>query len=825
MIILRKIKLVFAFFVFSLVLVAGINLLHSSVAYAYPSSCTNSSGAIIVTFCASDVPSSIRWDMYNYDNFKDTGQQCLNGQDYLNEEWISPTNNTADNTSQTVPYGTTSEPLMLNDLLMVCNTKVIGQPKYPQPPADLAGPPTGSTTSCPLTYNGCPSTNVLVYQLMQVSNIQVTSGGGSISGVYPTLPNSVYNKYNPGTRFWFGAPTSFTYNAPAGGLKNSTTIQITATVQLINNYYHDYYYNNSYHPTNQYICVAAPVNSYPSLAGAQANCSTTNLYYTFTFIVPQQPTIGVVESYQCTTANNPYSITGWAFDPNNSSASIFVDIINSTTGSVKAVLANIYRPDVNNAYSITGNHGFVVNLSGDQGFNSNTYTVWAMSSSGNPAYNSQLNYYVDPPQINTFTIGPCDTLTLACGTANPTSAALSQNFSLSTNVTNDITTSSGSPPSLSTGTYDVTFNGNTYSGFSSSGNTLTSNPISTTINTPGIYPINWSFTFNGISINCQSSISVYIAPYLKVYNGDVVVGSNFDTSSSQCSQGLPHSIYAWNNNSYSGSGSNLGVLATGNIFGFASNQGANGSPPFNLTFANDHSTLANNVSWGGNLNQVPCIYDYWDAMPANTYKVPATSSNDIQINQGHCLNNLSNPLTDCIAKYSTGSGGSTPQINQAGIKIYQGQHATIYVDGNVYINGNVQLMSWISGSSIQNIPSFTLIAKGNIYISPNVTELDGTYIAQGGTIYTCSNNGATPNPLYSSCSNNQLKIYGSLIAKQIDFMRTNGTVSQAANPSSNLCSGADPNAAEVICYTPNEWLGQSGSNNYYNEISSPPPIL
>ncbi len=802
---MRTIKLVFAFFVFSLVLGAGINLLHSSVAYAYPSSCTNSSGTNIVTFCASDVPYSVRLDMYNYDNFLDSGQQCKNQQDYRNEEWISPAGNTADNTSQTVPYGTTSVPLSLTYLLMVCHTKVIGQPTYPQPPNDLAGPPTGSTTSCPLAYNGCPSTNALTYQVMTVSNIQVTSGVGSISGF---SKNSVYNDYNGGTRFWFGATNNFTYNAPVGGLQNSTTIQITATVQLINNYYN-----------GDYVCVAAPVNSYSNLADAQANCNETNLYYTFTFIVPQQPTIGVVESYQCTTANNPYSITGWAFDPNNSSASIYVDIINSTTGSVKAVLANIYRPDVNNAYSITGNHGFVVNLSGDQGFNSNTYTVWAMSSSGNPAYNSQLNYYVDPPQINTFTIGPCDTLTLACGTANPTSAALSQNFSLSTNVTNDITTSSGSPPSLSTGTYDVTFNGNTYSGFSSSGNTLTSNPISTTINTPGIYPINWSFTFNGISINCQSSISVYIAPYLKVYNGDVVVGSNFDTSSSQCSQGSPHSIYAWNNNSYSGSGSNLGVLATGNIFGFASNQGPNGIPPFNLTFANDHSTLATNVSWGGNLNQVPCIYDYWDAMPANT---PTISSNDIQINQGHCINNLPNPLTDCIAKYSTGSGSSTPQINQV-IKLYQGQHATIYVDGNVYINGNVKFMSW-SGSSIQNIPSFTLVANGNIYISPSVTELDGTYVAQGGTIYTCNNNGATPNPLYSSC-NKQLKIYGSLIATQIDFMRTNGTVSQAANPSSNLCSTSDPNAAEVICYTPNEWLGQSGSNNYYNEISSPPPIL
>lgn len=308
---------------------------------------------------------------------------------------------------------------------------------------------------------------------------------------------------------------------------------------------------------------------------------------------------------------------------------------------------------------------------------------------------------------------------------------------------------------------------------------------------------------------------------MKVYNGDVVVGSTFNSSSSQCTVS-PKNIYAWNNNTspYSGSGSNFGVMATGNIFGFASNQGLNGNPPLNLTFANDSFGTAQSSSWGGNMASVPCIHDYWDSQPANIYN-PAATSNAIQVNAGHCP--YSN-TSACTALYTTNAFG-VPQIISPGLSISPGQHATIYVNGSVDINGNITYTgTWNGLSGTTGMPSFTLIASGNIYISPNVTELDGTFVAQGGTIYTCDNAGAVPSPLHHYCSN-QLKIYGSLVASHIDFMRTLGTLSQAANPSSNLCGSADPNAAEVICYTPATWLGQPGINNNYNEITSPPPIL
>lgn len=89
-----------------------------------------------------------------------------------------------------------------------------------------------------------------------------------------------------------------------------------------------------------------------------------------------------------------------------------------------------------------------------------------------------------------------------------------------------------------------------------------------------------------------------------------------------------------------------------------------------------------------------------------------------------------------------------------------------------------------------------MIATGNIYISPNVTELDGVYttqplsVAAGGKIYTCSpplaSLTATDNipasfiaNAYTGCSN-QLTVYGSFVANQVVMMRTFGSLRDEA---------------------------------------------
>ena len=58
-----------------------------------------------------------------------------------------------------------------------------------------------------------------------------------------------------------------------------------------------------------------------------------------------------------TEQNNSNVISGWAFDPNNTSASVTVQI-HTEYGLYASIPANEYRQDVNDSHNIGGNHGF-----------------------------------------------------------------------------------------------------------------------------------------------------------------------------------------------------------------------------------------------------------------------------------------------------------------------------------------------------------------------------------------------------------------------------------------------------------------------------------
>ncbi len=194
---------------------------------------------------------------------------------------------------------------------------------------------------------------------------------------------------------------------------------------------------------------------------------------------------------------------------------------------------------------------------------------------------------------------------------------------------------------------------------------------------------------------------------------------------------------------------------------------------------------------------------------------------------------------------------------------FTGRH-TMYVEGNVIINGDITYGP--TGATIDSIPSFTLIVKGNIYISHNVKQLDGIYIAQSttpaganGEIHTCTNNG-TPFNLASSgdrdilanlCSQEQLKINGLLAANKLKFYRVKytlrdikynivaGTRVYTPRESFDGVAQVPPNptkAGEAVRMTPEVLLGQYGSSssfraqgsqtgNKYEYIVTLPPIL
>ncbi len=194
------------------------------------------------------------------------------------------------------------------------------------------------------------------------------------------------------------------------------------------------------------------------------------------------------------------------------------------------------------------------------------------------------------------------------------------------------------------------------------------------------------------------------------------------------------------------------------ITGVASAQTAIARSPTDLTFANtvssDKTTSKDSPSLGGNFAGTPAC----DSVPKQD---PGASnigaSSGVPANGNYKRTGGSMKLT-----------GGTVSGN-----------TSIFVDGNVYISNSITYSG--GGWSPGHVPSFVLVATGNIYIDNNVHQLDGTYIAQpkdsthGGTIYTCGTSSYQVNNSYSGCKN-QLLVNGSLKADNIKLLRTFGSL-------------------------------------------------
>jgi hypothetical protein len=119
-----------------------------------------------------------------------------------------------------------------------------------------------------------------------------------------------------------------------------------------------------------------------------------------------------------------------------------------------------------------------------------------------------------------------------------------------------------------------------------------------------------------------------------------------------------------------------------------------------------------------------------------------------------------------------------------------------------------------------------VVAGGNIYISRNLTLIDGIYIAKGD-IYTCAEGpvvaGGPATPvsvadMFTKCDKT-LKVRGALVAGGVvKLQRTNGSILQSE--------------AETIEYNPFVWLsainplgGASTNTNQFDYITALPPVL
>jgi len=125
-----------------------------------------------------------------------------------------------------------------------------------------------------------------------------------------------------------------------------------------------------------------------------------------------------------------------------------------------------------------------------------------------------------------------------------------------------------------------------------------------------------------------------------------------------------------------------------------------------------------------------------------------------------------------------------------------GNQYSIYIKGNVYITANEIKYQGKWEPDPKKIPYMALIVEGDISIAPNVTRLDGLYIAQpdangnGGYFSTCSLDGnavsISANQISSECRAKDFTLNGAVIAKRVVPVRSMGTLSEPNGPAENF---------------------------------------
>ncbi len=510
-------------------------------------------------------------------------------------------------------------------------------------------------------------------------------------------------------------------------------------------------------------------------------------------------------------------ITGTAFDPKLPSYAVKVTASFSSGD-----------PSVTKTASTTGAHQFQLNTPDGvrNNLNAVTVTVKATDSAG-------VDYALTNSPI---IIGPCHQIVAACVNATSIPAAPDPNSNYAIKAT--IEYGNSDDATIAAAQADFKFyahvtgpNGPAvvYDNKDIKPVTRAGNQLSVTVNNlpplgkTGTYQISWGATATYGSVMCgydspskvkQATVTALNKPYFKVLGADVRVGSQMSPGiGANCSitKNEQASIVGWSvdplSGNYGGAGTQFAGIALNHIQEFATAQGHTAAPtePSGLSFANSIVAPPGMVNapgglYGGKFDGVDCVASYWAGA------------------------NNSNKTAGPVALSTL----TLPQAFPAGGSITNGAQMIYYIEGDLLVDSDVKFTG--NYASVDKVPKFAVIVKGNIFISPTVKRLDGFYIAQASTpastdgiIFSCAPSGlatSTTNvlnkDLQSSCST-PLEVNGAFLSRQIWLLRTAG--------------GLTTTPAETFNYVPDVWLrGPFGGTSLYNgndydAISSLPPVL
>lgn len=371
---------------------------------------------------------------------------------------------------------------------------------------------------------------------------------------------------------------------------------------------------------------------------------------------------------------------------------------------------------------------------------------------------------------------------------------------------------------------------------------------------------------------CSPPPSVSNQPYVRVYGNDIAAGGGF-LGSTNCSATESHiltfmspvamqvpGVAGDNQTGKSGSGGQLAAMALGDIEGFTSASMRTSAPtlPNGLTFANTDTAIdlvqprIDSPLLGGSMTggEGWCAPDYFK----ETQYPDADTDRKRIFENATSATLLSADISTRDKQQSVYRVAEGQKLNFTGntaANLYNGHH-TVYIDGDVYIQGNVMYKD--SGwTNLAAIPSFAMIVKGNIYIDRATSQLDGLYVAQPrddgtkGRIYTCAVGGAAvvdTSGLFNQCgasvtttrdcqpagASPRLTVNGAFVAQRVVLNRTGFTL--FCSKYRDLETAASSRAAEVFNFSPEIYLSPpifspraTSTSGDYNYISSLPPIL
>ncbi len=353
------------------------------------------------------------------------------------------------------------------------------------------------------------------------------------------------------------------------------------------------------------------------------------------------------------------------------------------------------------------------------------------------------------------------------------------------------------------------------------------------------------YTSSGQATDAGCTNEVYDIPYVAVFGADVIAAQGLGREE-RCDPGDTTSSFisaAFDLSNFRGSGAQFAAQAMNTITNFstAKMRTSPPSPMHGLAFANS------GPSTPGNMPSHHCGIDHVERMPLEgTIPITDTSEPIRQIFQNNpgkrVFTHITNPPSNLTLEHpgvGVGLAGSLPP----GQRLRNGQHRTLYVEGNVSIATNIDYRNnnW---NNISAIPSFHLIVDGDIYIDPSVTRLDGIYFATGN-IYTCAN-GFTPVSLGNVFNNCQepLLVNGSFSANNIFFNRyADSSLRSGLQNEFPTRSGTNRRclaisderrvcAAETINFSPEIYLVEPAlppttvpGQSQYESITTLPPVL